>query len=241
MMNAKPLLYDLFCGAGGSSHGYQLAGFRVIGVDIKSQPRYRGDDFIRMDALEFLRDYQNGHFEEAAAFAASPPCQAYSSLRRMPGTKQNHPQLIDPTRAALLLSGKPYVIENVCGSPLVNPIMLCGTMFGLGVGAGELRRHRLFESNVALKCTMKCDHRAGSRKRTVGVYGNHGGRHFTAGVWGHTGGTSHRDWTPRITADEGRAAMDIDWMTWAELTQAIPPAYTTFVGKQLMVALGRLG
>ena len=224
-MNAKPLLYDLFCGAGGSSHGYQLAGFRVIGVDIKSQPRYRGDDFIRMDALEFLRDYQNGHFEEAAAFA---PCQHASSLRHLHKEKK-HLSLIEPTRKALEILKCPWVIENVNGANLKWPILLCGSMFDLGANCSDgrwhqLRRHRLFESNVRL-LTLVCRHVG----RPVGVYGNGGGnaeRGHLPGINGFTGKASER-----------RQALGIDWMTRYELSQAVPPPYCEFVGKQLMRVL----
>lgn len=227
-------LLDMFCGAGGAAMGYHRAGFDIVGVDHKPQPRFPFD-FVRADALEYCRR----HGAEFDAIHTSPPCQAYSSLRRLPRTKSNHPRLIAPTRARVVRTGKPYVIENVCGSPLHKPLLLCGTMFGLGVGNGELRRHRLFESNVSLRCDLQCCHRAKAGSRTIGVYGNHGGRRFTVGIWGHSGGQSHRDWTPRVTADEGRAAMGIDWMVWRELTQAIPPAYTEFIGKQLIAALER--
>ncbi len=135
----KPLLYDVFCGAGGCTVGYQRAGFYVVGIDKDSQPRYPGDDFIQMDALEFLEKLLNGEYPEPTLISTSPPCQVYSVTKDL--SNGNHPDLVGPIRAALQTIGLPYVIENVPGAPLVNPIKLCGTMFDLRV-----LRHRLFET-----------------------------------------------------------------------------------------------
>src|SRR5438477_10031249 len=122
----KPRLLDLFCGSGGTSHGYQQADFYVIGVDIVPQPRYIGDEFIQADALTFDLDGYD-------AYHASPPCQGYSRslpLARIHGIKE-HPLLIGDIRIRLEASGKPWVIENVEGSNLPDAIELCGSMFGL--------------------------------------------------------------------------------------------------------------
>src|SRR5215472_2155359 len=112
----RPRLLDLFCGAGGATKGYQRAGFHVTGVDIEPQPRYCGDEFIQADALEVLAD-----LEFLAGFDvihASPPCQAYSRTQRFHNVRHDHPDLLPPTRARLIASGLPYVIENVEGAPL---------------------------------------------------------------------------------------------------------------------------
>lgn len=231
----KPLLYDVYCGAGGASRGYQLAGFRVVGIDNRPQPRYAGDEFVQMDAFAFFAAVQRGEFPEPAVWHSSPPCQAHSSMRTMPDAK-THPNLIPATRAALEASGKPYVIENVIGAPLPAGILLCGTMFGLGCEDAELRRHRLFESNVMM-LTPSCRH--GARSRTVlGMYGGHArNRSRTIGVYGEGVRDSvrkHDRGAKDFNVAQGREAMGIDWMTLAELCQAIPPAYTHYLGDQLM-------
>jgi hypothetical protein len=180
---ARRRLLDLFCGASGAARGYQLAGSHVTGVDLAEQPRYAGDAFIRGDAL----DYVAAHGREYDAIHASPPCQAYTALRRLHGEHRDYPDLVAATRDALRATGRPYVIENVPGAPLLEPAMLCGSMFGLLV-----RRHRLFESSLLLFSPGRCRHgefgvpvpvwgdgrptrrEARERLRAVGVYGHHG-------------------------------------------------------------------
>lgn len=190
--------------------GYSRAGFDVAGVDIRHQPRYPFD-FIEGDALAYLA--RHGH--EFDAIAASPPCQKYSVQTKQHRTGDAHPDLVAPTRDLLRVVGKPYVIENVPGAPLERPILLCGSMFGWT----RLRRHRLFESNVAL-LQLECRH--GIQRDVVSVTGN-------------SGGSSKRDGGARFMDTDGwRELMGIDWMTGRELAEAIPPAYTEFIGKQLM-------
>jgi DNA (cytosine-5)-methyltransferase 1 len=260
--SGKPRLLDLFCGAGGCTRGYQLAGFHVTGVDLVKSPRYVGDEFHQCDALEYLA----AHGHEYDAVHASPPCQAHSTLRFMPNARE-HVSLIEPCRELLHLTGKPFVMENVSGSPLRDPTVLCGTMFGLGVGDAELRRHRLFETNwtLMLPFGMHCKHyrsvqtigvygdSAGmsferrqkmmqARRQVIGVYGG-GGPHYArkparpavCTVVGHGGGSSIRDGVQQFSTEERREAMGIDWMSGAELSQAIPPAYTKFIGDQLIL------
>jgi DNA (cytosine-5)-methyltransferase 1 len=202
----KPRLLDLFCGAGGCSAGYQRAGFEVVGVDITPQPRYPFE-FREADALDFP-------LEGFDAVHASPPCRAYTTLRHRTGG--DYPDLVAATRDRLLDSGLPYVIENVIGAPLLNPVMLCGSTFGLGVGGRQLRRHRLFESNAPIMA-HPCQHHGPA----VGVYGTGGGGQMTRGF------------KAEGVAD-ARVALDIDWMSLAELAQAIPPAYTEHIGGYLL-------
>jgi DNA (cytosine-5)-methyltransferase 1 len=214
-------LLDLFCCAGGAARGYADAGFEVVGVDIDPQPNYPFE-FVRGDALDFVKalttspryEFQGEEFD---AIHASPPCQRYAPGARRHGTQDSHPDLVGPTRELLAATGLPYIIENVVQAPLVDPIILCGTMFGLGVF-----RHRGFESNIPL--------RAPAHRKHKGRIGD--GKYVT--VAGHAGGSSTRDgWTNGSTADWARA-MRIDWMTGREMAESIPPAYTKFLGLQLL-------
>ena len=203
-------LLDIFCGAGGASTGYYQAGFDVEGIDIKHGKRYPFTyhrlDFNTLD-VDMLRGYDFIH--------ASPPCQTFSitkNLRNAQGKSTDKVDLLEPTRKLLKESGVPYVIENVPGAPLINPVQLCGSSFGL-----KVRRHRLFESNVPLVGSI-CDHK--KQGRPVGIYG------------------SMKDEIPKggktaESIEQARAAMGIDWMIWGELVEAIPPAYTEYLGRQI--------
>ena len=208
----KPRLLDLFCGAGGAAVGYHRAGFDVVGVDIKPQPHYPFE-FHQADALTFPLD----GFD---AIHASPPCQAYTSMRRLgKNAGRDAPELVEPTRARLIVSGRPWVMENVVGSPLLNPLRLCGSSFGLGV-----RRHRLFESSDLI-FGLPCRHDL--QPEPVAVYGDHPQQ---------PGDKTYRVRRARTLA-EGQAAMGIDWMPWRPLTQAVPPAYTEWIGARLIANL----
>ena len=213
-MERKPRLLDCFCGAGGAGMGYSRAGFDVTGVDIKPQPRYPFA-FVQGDALAYVK----AHGHEFDAIHASPPCQAYSVMKSM-NREIAHPELVEPTREALEATGLPYVIENVVGAPLRTTIMLCGSMFGLRSHRGYLRRHRLFESNVLLFSPGPCRHDG----LAIGVYG-----HGSAGHLGQRMRTAN--------VEEARILMGMDWSTRDGLSQAIPPAYTEFIGRQLLAAL----
>lgn len=196
--------------------GYHLAGFDVVGVDIEPQPRYPFT-FVQADALTFLRELDYGVLAYAAIHA-SPPCQAHTSLKIMANARE-HIDLIAPTREALGLTGIPWTIENVVGAPLVNPTRLCGTSFGLGVPSldRELRRHRLFETSWHLGLAPPCGH----RRRACGIYGDH----FRLGRRSSDG-----EFSGERALAYGSEAMGIDWMTWPELKEAIPPDYTRFLG-----------
>ena len=212
---------DLFCCAGGAGMGLHRAGFEVTGVDLRPQPRYPFA-FHQADALTFpLEGYD--------FIWASPPCQAHTSMKTMHNAKA-HLDLIPETRARLAASGIPYVIENVMGAP-IDGFMLCGTMFGLGVADAELRRHRLFEASFPI-LAPQCQH--GDRD-VVGVYGGHvRNRRRVIGIYGEGARDSRRKFdkgVPDFSVEQGRAAMGIDWMTLAELSQAIPPAYSEWIGR----------
>jgi|SRR6188768_2850995 len=204
----RPRLLDLFCGAGGAAMGYHRAGFDVVGVDLAPQPRYPFA-FVRADALT----YPLAGFD---AIHASPPCQRFSTMTRRWGRSDDHPDLIAAVRDRLAGAGVPYVIENVAGAPLLDPIRLCGSSFGL-----PIRRHRLFELSAPPLLVPPCQH--------VGA---------ALQVNGHPGGSSRRD--PRAHfggVDEWRAGIGAPWMIGAELAEAIPPAYTEWIGAQLLAAL----
>lgn len=238
-------LLDLFCCAGGCTRGYQQAGFWVRGVDIEAQPRYVGNEFVQADALEYLRGLiDSGEINDFDAIHASPPCQLHSAMTKGRWKDREHPELIEPTRQLLIEAGLPFVIENVVGAKktIKASIILCGTMFGLETKHGsQLRRHRLFELSFSADFLLPpCQHNNGS---AIGVYG--GGqnparkRPATIGVWGHAGGSSNRDNLIQFGTDDRRDAMGIDWMTGDELSEAIPPAYTEFIGKHLIEHIER--
>jgi DNA (cytosine-5)-methyltransferase 1 len=229
-----PRLLDLFCGAGGAAMGYHQAGFEVVGVDINPQPRYPFE-FIQADALTLDR----ASVASFDAIHASPPCQAHTAMKTMHNAKP-HEDLVERTRALLIASGRPWAMENVIGAPLDAPIMLCGTMFGLGVEDAELQRHRLFEMSDPPLFVPQCQH---GRRATLGVYGGHvrnRKRARTIGIYGEGARDSRRKFdkgVPDFTVEQAREAMRIDWMTLAELCQSIPPAYTKWIGRHLLDAV----
>jgi DNA (cytosine-5)-methyltransferase 1 len=202
----RPRLLDLFSGAGGAAMGYHRAGFDVTGVDIKPQPRYPFE-FIEGDAFEEWFD-----FSQITAIHASPPCQDH--IRGGLQSEHETGWMLKETRAMLNEAGKPWVIENVPGAPMRPDYILCGSQFDLSV-----RRHRWFETSWhGYSLMAPCDHRGA----VVGVYGH---PHGAQGAWpGMIPGTPE-SWCH---------GMGIDWMTMAELAQAIPPAYTEYIGALLL-------
>jgi DNA (cytosine-5)-methyltransferase 1 len=212
-------LLDTFAGAGGCSVGYARAGFQVTGVDIEPHPDYPYE-LIVADAMDVLED--RAFLSEFDVVHASPPCPRYSTITPA-HTRDQHPDLIPPVRAALREWGGIYVIENVPGAArhMVNPVKVCGSSFGL-----EVRRHRFFESNAPLMSTP-CRH--AEQGTPIGVTGDHP----YPQEYLRPDGT-RRGMKPRDLA-HGQRAMGIDWMTrWDDLTDAIPPAYCEFVGAQLL-------
>lgn len=216
---SRPLLFDLFSGAGGAARGYMDAGFEVWGVDSEPQPRYCGDRFLRMDAFDLIERVGAGEYPMPDAWHASPPCPAYSRMIFVTGGTTK-PKLITETRAALRATGRPYVIENVelARADMRDWTMLCGTMFGLRV-----RRHRLFETSPFLPLLVPpCHCRNGVRD---GVLIGHRLR----------GPSAPGRKTPPVFSDrELRSALGVEWMGLREMRQAIPPAYTEFIGRHLI-------
>jgi DNA (cytosine-5)-methyltransferase 1 len=219
-------ILDLYCKAGGASKGYADAGFEVVGIDIKKQKRYPFT-FIQADCLEILQDLD--YLRTFDVIAASPPCQTHSRtkhLRDAQGGTTTKIDLIPQTREALIASGKPYVIENVPGAPLIKPVQFCGSSFGL-----KVRRHRLFESNLELTGSV-CKHK--EQGKPIGVYG---AMNDTAQGLDKTTGKYVIGGSTAKTIEQAREAMGIDWMIWGELVEAIPPVYTHTIGKQLFANL----
>ena len=201
--------------------GYHRAGFdEIVGVDIAPQPHYPFT-FIQGDALEYLAT----HGAEYDAIHASPPCQAYSKAVKKVN-RINHADLIAATRAELTLTGKPYVIENVPGAPLINAFILCGSMFDL-----PIRRHRKFETNVFM-LVPSCRHKA-----FPAIYPPAWNRTNPIRVLSISGGYQCRKQLGEEFMELHKAAMGIDWeISYPELSQAIPPAYTEWIGRRLVQA-----
>jgi DNA (cytosine-5)-methyltransferase 1 len=214
---------DLYSGAGGATRGLQQAGFHVTGVDLRAQPRYIGDHFIQADVLSLTAEF-------VASFdfvASSPPCQFHTTMRHVHNAKP-HLNLIPATRALLKSSGRPYWIENVEGARewMIDPIMLCGTMFGLGAQGRELQRHRLFETSFPVAAPV-CRH---SGRPVLGVYGGHVRDRRRPVGKNHVSGSN-------LPISVGREAMGMPWATGAELSEAIPPAYAKFVAEAFLHTL----
>lgn len=215
----RPRLLDLFCGAGGAAVGYHRAGFDVVGVDISDQPNFpfEFDQGDALEALEYVLAGMDGwNFD---AIHASPPCQAFTAYQRA-GNVGEYPDLVDKTRELLRQVGLPYVIENVEGAPLIDPVKICGSMFDPPM---DIRRHRLFEANWSLDHpTWPCRHKLQAPERFKPASNRTRGRStIEIGSWDE----------PLSRQQE---AMGIDWMTLEELSESIPPAYTEFIGEQLM-------
>ena len=210
-----PKLLDLFCCEGGAAQGYADAGFEVVGVDILPQPRYPFM-FVQSDALEFAQRNAR-HFD---AIHASPPCQDASITKRL--HDKHRPRLVAETRRVLRDLGKPYVIENVDGASLANPTLLCGNMFGL-----RTYRHRLFQTSFPLTAPLHWAH--------TGKYGP-----INAKMGRPVGENENIHIVGNFSnVPLAREIMGCDWMSRRGLSEAIPPAYTRWIGEQLLAALER--
>lgn len=228
----KPLLLDLFCCEGGAAKGYEDAGFEVFGVDMDDQPLYpywfhKGDALKVLDRLrsglgvEFVHPDGRGKtlfIEKIAAVHASPPCHVHSTITP---DKSKHVDLIPDVRERLERWEQPWVIENVEGArkALIDPVRLCGSSFAL-----KVRRHRYFESSFGLQ-GLACDHAA--QGTPIGIYGALRTRH-----WARPNGRSRG--IKATSVEEARELMGMPWASWYGCTQAIPPAFTEHIGKQLL-------
>lgn len=231
----RPRLLDLFCGAGGAAMGYHRAGFDVVGVDIKPQPRYPFE-FRRSDARLLMDDLLDGRDHPAvgsglrlsyfAAIHASPPCQDHSPLSGIAG-KHGTGWLLAATIERLRRSGLPFVVENVPGAPMSGAFTLCGRSLGIA----RLRRHRLFLTNFPM-LVPPCG--CSRRVQPIGIYGDLGRNDRVV--------RNSKDGLPRLRAgvQTARDLLDCPWMDAHELTQAVPPAYTQLVGEQLLQLLQHL-
>ena len=226
---------DFFCKAGGCTRGYQQAGYEVVGVDIEPQPRYVGEEFYQEDALFVLDTLCAGlpwHGYTLADFLfihASPPCQAYSAATfTSRSTGFVYPDLLPVTRSLLIATGLPWVIENVIGAPVQSGVILCGSMFGL-----QVRRHRHFETSHMLFTPGPCRH----DKNFYTIFGESVMRQKSNPVYTGKGCGVASKIETRFSHDIGLQAMGIDWMTPKELSQAIPPAYTKWIGEQMKFVL----
>lgn len=197
--------------------GFYQVGYNVVGVDVVPQRNYPFE-FHQADAVTFLakviaRRMQLEDGRRIAVIAAHPPCQRWSRMTHCrPGLAEEYPDLISPIRELLVNADVPWVMENVVGSPLRDPIMLCGQMFGL-----ELYRHRLFESNMPIIEPPHPEHTMPASKAGHWVPGT------IMSVCGHVAPVA-----------KAREIMEISWTTRDELDEAIPPAYTRYVGKFLL-------
>lgn len=219
-----PRVLDLFCGGGGCSVGYARAGIEPYGVDKHVMPHY---PFLEVEQADWRAVLADEEF--VAGFDlihASPVCKGYTPLKAL--STLTHPLEIPDVREALAATGKPYMIENVeaAREHMIAPVLLCGSMFRLGFDGAVLKRHRLFESNLALAAPGPCTCRDG--RRVVGVYGTGGGWTRTAPGGGGV----------KVSGADAAAAMGVDWTTdQGVLSQMIPPAYTQHLGEQVLAAL----
>ena len=234
-VSKRPLLLDLFSGAGGAARGYYDAGFEVIGVDIAPQKNYPYT-FFQANALDVLNMLESGVWQgytlaNFAAIHASVPCQEYSCTRHLRNAVAAAPRirekLVDVAYGRLRALGLPWVIENVPGAPMPDSITLCGSMFGL-----PIRRHRWFACSHYLYAPGPCRHTDSCINVIGGKICGYGA--LRSQTLYHTAKGETRRREAYFRSDVGEKAMGIDWMTRAELSEAIPPAYTHWIGLQLM-------
>lgn len=234
VVTRRPRVLDLFSGAHGAGEGYRRAGFDVFSVDVvEHRTSYRPGDFLKADALRVLRGLEGVDVHDFELIHASPPCFDHSPLKALAGDSGTGWMLAETLRL-LDAIGRPYVVENVPGARRLMPgaLTLCGSEFGLGATCRDgvrrqLRRHRLFVSNVWLMGAGGCHH---GRAPVIGVYGD-GAQRGEPRV-GSRGGDPYRG-----NLAECRAALGIEWMTRKQLSLSLPPVYTEFIGGQVLERL----
>jgi DNA (cytosine-5)-methyltransferase 1 len=220
-----PVALDLFCKAGGATKGLQRAGFKVVGIDIEPQSNYCGDHFIQADALRVPV-----RLEDFDLVWASPPCQAFTQMSarwRGKNTRADeHGDLLTPIRKWFAMLSVPWVIENVVGARrmMAPTLLLHGGMFGLGV-----HRPRLFESNLLILCAPMS-----ATRFPVGVYGTKPDGRTTYRYRNNGNYRGKSLIRAAKSIEEARLAMGIDWMSWDEIREAIPPAYSEFIGRAVL-------
>lgn len=226
-MSRRPRLLDAFCGDGGSAMGYHRAGFDVVGVDIEDRPAYPFE-FHQADAMTFPLD----GFD---VLTGSPPCTGHSTMASVGGFRGTHGTewMLRATVDRFAAAGVPYVVENVAGADMVG-LTLCGSEFGLVDGPYLLRRHRRFAANVLLMGAGGCTCHG---RRIAGVYGDLSRNDRAATSRRRRDGRPHGD--TRAGIERARRLMQMPWATPYGLTQAVPPAYTEHIGRQLLAHLAR--
>lgn len=239
-MSERPLLLDLFAGSGGAGAGYVRAGFKVVGVDIDPRPLrhnpyecYQGDALAVLDTLLAGGVWQGYHLHNFALLRASPPCQEDSVtryFRGITGVVNERQRLVLPVRERFERSGLPWEIENVPRAPLPDALQLCGSMFGL-----PLQRHRWFSCSHLLMAPGPCQHDAGCYNVVGGKVRGYGAYATGKPYQSADGARRVRESYPSKAI--GQAAMGIDWMTVAEMSQAIPPVFTDWLGRQLLTVV----
>lgn len=240
-------LLDLYCGGFGAGEGYRRAGYEVTGVDmVERADRPEGVHFIKADVRDVLTD--RSFLQSFDLAHGSPPCKVHTRLGHLmvaQDRKPIHGDLVDTTRQALLAAGVPYILENVEGAPMRPDVVLCGTMFGLHThdsrGARRwLRRHRLFElggwgsHGFLIQPEPCCDCQSGCTRPMCGhrIAGDQ-----AMGVYGSRGDALPGGGQSAETLAQARELMGAPWMSWAAITQAIPPAYTEYLGRHAMAEL----
>ena len=229
-MTSSPIAWDLFCCAGGASMGLSRAGFQVVGFDISHQPNYPFQ-FIQADAFAVSDMFDLKWLESNNAgipdfIWASPPCQGLTAYKRRP----NHVkpvqtiQHIERIRRQLMKLGVPFVIENVPGAPLVDPVLLCGSMFDETI---HVRRHRLFEAHGFQIPALACRHERANGDFAQATNRKNRRKTVEIGVW-------------RIPLKTQQIAMGgVGWMTREELSESIPPAYAEHIGRAALAQIRR--
>jgi len=225
MIDKTPRLLDFCCKAGGTSMGYHMAGFNVVGIDIEPQPNFPFQFYVE-DVMKIGDKQINGIRRNFDALAGSPPCQGFGALKAL--AKQPKPEILIRVREIFEAADLPYIIENVPGAPLIDPVQVCGSALGLRV-----QRHRMFESNCDIEGTP-CEHLWQDRDKRYTHIPNKLYEDYRSGVVSVAGRGDGSHFQNQSQAEIWSHAMGIDWMNMEEMGQAIPPFFTWHLGKQLI-------